>query len=126
MDGVPEVLFAPQGGLFEVLPHPEFATNQTLFLSYAAGTMASNGTRVLRARLVDRKLVDQQIIFDVQPSKDTPVHYGGRLALLDDGILLVTIGDGFSYREAAQDTASLLGKVVRIQPDGSTPADNPF
>jgi glucose/arabinose dehydrogenase len=65
-------------------------------------------------------------IFTVSPLKDTPVHYGGKMQFLPDGTLAMTTGDGFEYREAAQDTFNLMGKVIRINSDGSIPMDNPF
>ncbi|MCY4212887.1 MAG: PQQ-dependent sugar dehydrogenase [Gammaproteobacteria bacterium] len=124
--GVPEVHHMSQGGLFDVLLHPDFERNQTLFLSYAAPPADDNATEILRARLVDGALVDGEVIFSVQPRKPTAVHYGGRMTFLPDGTLLLTSGDGFDFREASQDLGSLLGKTVRIHLDGSIPQDNPF
>ena len=124
--GVPAVHHAGQGGLFDVLPHPDFQDNQTLFLSYAALPADDNATEVMRARLVDGALTDTEVIFATTPRKPSPVHYGGRMAFLDDGTLVLTTGDGFDFREAAQDPMSLLGKTVRIHTDGSIPPDNPF
>ena len=126
ISGVPEVYRMSQGGLFDVLLHADFANNQTLFLSYAAPPADDNATEILRARLVGGALVDGEVIFSVQPRKPTPVHYGGRMAFLPDGTLLLTSGDGFDFREASQDLGSLLGKTIRIHLDGSIPQDNPF
>ncbi len=124
--GVPAVYAHSQGGLFDVLPHPRFAENRLLYLSYAAGTPQSNATRIARARLEGDRLVDLEVIFEVAPRKDTPVHYGGRMAWLRDGTLAMTTGDGFDYREDAQRPGRLLGKIVRLRDDGSVPSDNPF
>lgn len=124
--GVPPVYEAGQGGLFDVLPHPRFAENGLLYLSYAHGNAGANATRVARARLDGDRLTSLDVIFEAAPLKDTPVHYGGRMAWLPDGTLLVTTGDGFDYREWAQKPDTLLGKIVRIRDDGSVPADNPF
>ncbi len=124
--GVPAVYARSQGGLFDVLLHPEYATNQLIYLSYAQGSPQANATQVARARLVDDRLEDLEVIFTVGPTKDTPVHYGGRMVFLGDGTLLITTGDGFDYREQAQNLNALLGKVVRINDDGSIPPDNPF
>ncbi len=123
--GVPEVRFANQGGLLDVLPDREFAENRVLYLSYAAGTRRANGTRLARATLGDG-LQDVREIFAAQPDKPTDAHFGGRMTQLADGSLLLTLGDGFSLREAAQDLRSHLGKIVRVNPDGSVPADNPL
>ncbi len=124
--GVPAVYFAGQGGLHDVVLHPAFSQDSFIYLSYAEGTPDENGTAVARARLVGDMLEDFEVIFRVAPRKDTPVHYGARMAFLADGSLLVTTGDGFDYREAAQDLSSGLGKVIRINDDGSPAAGNPF
>lgn len=124
--GLPAAYVKSQGGLFDILLHPDFATNRTIFLSYAAGTPESNATRVIAATFDGKALSDIRTIFETATKKKTPVHYGGRLALLPDNTLLVTVGDGFDYREQAQNLSSGLGKIVRVNLDGSIPADNPF
>jgi aldose sugar dehydrogenase len=124
--GVPAVYAKSQGGLFDVLPHPRFAENRLLYLSYAAGTPGANTTRIARARLEGDQLVGLKVIFDTAPTKDTPVHYGGRMAWLPDGTLAMTTGDGFDYREDAQRPGTLFGKIVRLRDDGSVPRGNPF
>lgn len=124
--GVPAVHRQSQGGLFDVLPHPDFAENRTVFLSYAALPAEDNATEILRARLVDGALTDAKVIFAVTPRKPTPVHYGGRMTFLADGTLVLTTGDGFDFREAAQDLGNLMGKTVRIDIDGGVPDDNPL
>lgn len=126
IDGVPEVHAASQGGLFEALPDPDFAANGLIYVSFAHGTNEANATRVVRARLDGMRLVDQQVIFTASPLKDTPVHYGGRMAFLPDGSLLIGLGDGFDFREQAQLLDNHFGKIVRINSDGSVPDDNPF
>jgi glucose/arabinose dehydrogenase len=124
--GVPPVVAASQGGLFEALPGPGYAEDGWIYLSYAHGTAENNATRIARARLSEHALIDLQVLFTARPGKDTPVHYGGRMAFLPDGTLLVALGDGFDYREAAQRLDSHLGTIVRLAPDGSVPDDNPF
>ena len=124
--GVPDVYFAGQGGLFDVVLDPDFETNQTIYLSYAHGNQDANATRILRAVLDGNKLRDQEVIFTVEPSKAGALHFGGRIAFLPDGTLLMPTGDGFTYREEAQKLDTLLGKIVRIHRDGSIPDDNPF
>ncbi len=126
LDGVPEVYAAGQGGLLDVVLDPDFASNQRIYLSYAHGTPNANATRVVRARLQNERLSNVQVLFTAQPRKSTPVHYGGRMAFLPDRTLLLGLGDGFDQREAAQDLASHLGKLIRIDRDGNPPADNPY
>jgi glucose/arabinose dehydrogenase len=124
--GVPEVYYAGQGGLFDVLLDPDFAQNRVIYLSFAHGTPEANNTRVVRATFDGKALSNVETIFDASPQKDTPVHYGGRMTLKGDGTLLVTVGDGFDYREDAQRLSNHLGTVVRINRDGTVPEDNPF
>lgn len=126
IDGVPPVYFAGQGGLFDVVLHPDFARNRLVYLSFAEGGPDDNGTAVARGRLAGSTLEDVRIIFRNFSRKDTPVHYGGRMAFLADGSLLLTTGDGFDYREAAQDIASGLGKILRMNDDGTPASGNPF
>jgi aldose sugar dehydrogenase len=126
LEGVPPVFYRGQGGLLDVALHPQFADNGLVYLSYAHGDARANGTRIARARLGAVGLEGLEVIFTAEPSKATPQHYGGSMAFLADGTLLLTTGDGFDYREEAQNVASMLGKTIRIADDGSIPADNPF
>lgn len=124
--GVPRVFEAGQGGLFDVVLHPDFATNRLLFLSYSYGTSRANGTRIARARLDGAMLRDVTPIYTATPLKRGPIHFGGRMQFLPDGTLLLTTGDGFDFREQAQRLSSPLGKIMRITADGKAPRDNPF
>lgn len=124
--GVPEVLASGQAGLFEVLPDRDFAANGLLYLSFAAGSREANSTNVVRARLDRGKLVELKTVFVAKPLKRGNAHYGARMIQLADGSLLLGLGDGFAFREEAQNLRSHLGKIVRINGDGSVPRDNPF
>jgi len=124
--GVPAVHTGSQAGLFDIVLHPNFAQNNIVYLTYAAGTDAANGTQVARARFDGSALQDLQVIFKAAPLKDTNNHFGARMAFLPDGTFALTLGDGFEYREKAQDLSSDLGKIVRLNDDGSVPKDNPF
>lgn len=126
VSGVPSVFNEGQGGLFDVLPHPDFRQNGLIYLSYAHGTRAANGTRVARAKLVGDSLLDVTPIYTAMPLKRGPVHFGGRMLLLPDRTLLLSTGDGFDFREQAQRLDSPLGKVMRITLGGQVPARNPF
>jgi glucose/arabinose dehydrogenase len=81
---------------------------------------------VARARLGDGRLEDVKVIYQQQPKVDGGNHFGSRLVFARDGTLFVTQGDRFAYRERAQDLSVGLGKIMRINPDGSVPRDNPF
>ena len=126
LSGLPNTYVAGQGGYFDIVLDPDFASNQTVYLSFAHGTAAENGTRIIKGTLSDTAIEDIQTIFTVSPLKDTAVHYGGKIIFLADGTLMMTTGDGFEYREAAQARFSLLGKIIRINKDGSVPDDNPY
>lgn len=126
IEGVPEVYFAKQAGLFEVLLDPAFETNQQIYLSYAAGTAEDNQTTVARARLNGDMLEDLTVILAVSPGKDTAHHFGGKLAFLPDGTLLLSVGEGFRYMDKAQQLDNELGKLLRFNADGTAPTDNPF
>lgn len=126
IEGMPEAFVAGQGGLQDVALHPQFARNGLVYVSFAEGTPEANGTAIVRGRLTGNTLEDAEVIFRAAPPKDTPVHYGARMAFLPDTTLLLTIGDGFDYREDAQRLESHLGSIVRLTDDGSVPADNPF
>ena len=104
-----------QGGLFDVIPHPDFASNNLVYLSYAHGEPDANATRVSRATFDGSSLSDLEVIYEATPLKDTPVHYGGRIAFAPDGMLFVTVGERSDapIREEAQDIQSGLGKVFR-------------
>jgi glucose/arabinose dehydrogenase len=125
---VPAVFFAESGqsGLFDVLPDRDFASNGIIYLAYAEGNRQSNATTVARARLNGDSLEEISVIFAAEPRKRLPQHFGGKLAFLPDGTLLLTTGDGFDYRELAQDPFTLLGKTARFNTDGTIPDDNPF
>ena len=125
IENVPEAFVKLQGGLLDVAIHPQFETNSKIYLSLAHGRQKHNTTRVVRATLSGNALTDVEVIFDNTP-KGTAVHYGGRIAFLPDGTLLVTTGEGADYREQAQRLDRVLGKIVRINDDGMIPKDNPF
>ncbi len=126
LSGVPEVYFAGQGGLFDVLPDPGFENNGKIYLSFSAGPPDANATTVVRATLDTSTISGVETVFSANPTKSTPVHYGGRLAWASDGSLLITTGDGFDLREHAQARSNHFGKTIRINPDGTAPAGNPF
>ncbi len=123
--GVPDVLSWNQGGLFDVLPHPDFANNGLLYLSYAHGTRAANATRIARATFDGAALSGLTVLYDAVPEKDTGHHYGARLVWGGDGKLYATIGEGSRYKERAQVMSSSFGSVIRLNEDGSIPDGNP-
>jgi aldose sugar dehydrogenase len=126
LTGVPEVYARGQGGLLDVALSPGFAQDKLVYLSFSEPGPGGAGTAVARGRLGERGLEGTQVIWRQQPKVDGPNHWGSRLVFRPDGTLFVTLGDRFAYRDRAQDLSTTLGKVVRINPDGSVPRDNPF
>ena len=133
--GVPSVMSSGQGGLMDVSIHPRFAENRFLYLTYASGTADANRTRIARARFDGKALQDLRVIFEVSQVKSGTQHFGSRILWLPDGTMLVAIGDGGNppvqlegdlIRKQAQNLRSRLGKIVRLNDDGSIPRDNPF
>ena len=123
--GVPEVLVFNQGGLFDILLHPDFEENGVLYISYAHGTEKANATRIARAVFDGSLLSDLEVLYDAKPLKDTGHHYGARMVWGDDGKLYASIGEGSKYKEKAQDMTSSFGSIIRLNEDGSIPDDNP-
>jgi aldose sugar dehydrogenase len=124
--GVPEVAAGGQGGLLDVALSPGFSTDRLVYLSYSEPGAGGAGTAVARGRLGQRGLEGTQVIWRQHPKVTGTFHWGSRLVFRPDGTLFVTLGDRLTHREAAQDLSVTLGKVVRINADGSVPADNPF
>ena len=128
--GLPEVDARGQGGLLDVALSPSFDTDRTIFWSYAEPREGGNGTSVARGVLsADRTSVSQvQVIFRAQPTYDGTMHFGSRLAFAPDGTLYITTGERSDapMRRYAQQLDSHLGKVLRLNPDGTVPQDNPF
>ena len=124
--GPPNVLQKSDSGLHDVVLDPDFASNRTVYIAFAEGTEESNRTAVWKARLDGEQLVNGQVIFRVNEAKKGPSHPGGRLLFLPDKTLILTVGDGFDYRDKAQDPASHLGKNLRLTRDGRAAPDNPF
>ncbi|MSQ99147.1 MAG: PQQ-dependent sugar dehydrogenase [Xanthomonadales bacterium] len=124
--GLPDdVMVKEDSGLHDIALDPDFATTQTVFIAYAGGDEKANHTSVWRARLAGNHLADGQTIFRVAPDKAGAHHPGGRILFLPDKTFLLTVGDGFDDRDAAQDLSSDLGKILRLDRGGKPPADNP-
>ncbi|MBB5944425.1 PQQ-dependent sugar dehydrogenase [Xanthomonas sp. 3307] len=131
ISGVPAVAYGGQGGLGDVLPHPGFAKNGWVYLSYAEpGSGDTRGAAVMRAKLTldtsgGGTLSQQQVIWRQQPKVSGNGHFGHRLAFGPDGKLWISSSERQKF-DPAQDMSGNLGKIVRLNDDGSVPADNPF
>ncbi|HEX6105120.1 MAG TPA: PQQ-dependent sugar dehydrogenase [Gemmatimonadales bacterium] len=126
LDGVPPALKSEDSGLLDLALDPRFEENRLVYLSFAEGTAEANRTALFRFRLDGDRLTDGRVIFRAAPDKKGPAHPGSRIAFLPDETLLLSIGDGYDYREQAQDLGSGLGKLVRLDREGRPPPGNPF
>ena len=128
--GLPPVDARGQGGLLDVVVGPTFAADRLIYWSYAEPREGGNATSVARGRLSDdgSRVENVQVIFRALPAYDGGAHFGSSLAFDGAGHLFVTLGDRSDrpMRPQAQDLSSHMGKTIRINADGSVPADNPF
>jgi glucose/arabinose dehydrogenase len=124
--GVPEVRITALGGLLDVLPHPQFAENGLIYLSYTKGGEGNLATTAFtRARLDGKALKDAKEIFVADNWSNSPTNFGGRMVFGRDGKLYTAIGER-QEQDRAQNTMLHGGKVLRLNEDGTAPADNPF
>lgn len=126
---LPELFVSGQSGLFEVSLAPDFAQSREFFISYSCGSLSANTTCLARAELsTNAPFTTAHVvqIFVAEPLRKGAAHYGGRMAWLPDDTLVLTLGDGFDYREEAQNLNNHFGKTVRLLRDGTAAADNLF
>jgi glucose/arabinose dehydrogenase len=130
ISGVPEVAYGGQGGLGDVVLHPRFEANDLVYLSYAEAGPGGAGAAVARARLVldpagGGRLEALEVVWRQEPKVSGQGHYGHRIAFDRDGMLWITSGERQKF-DPAQDLQSTLGKIIRLNDDGSVPPGNPF
>lgn len=125
--GLPEAYTEGQAGYLGIALAPDFETSRMIYVSYSKGDDAANAAAVIRGRLSEdgRILENVEEIFWAD-RRDTAYHYGSRLQFANDGTLFVSLGEGFKYMKDSQSPANTHGTIVRINADGSIPADNPF
>jgi glucose/arabinose dehydrogenase len=125
ISGLPPVAAIGQGGLLDVLLHPDYRENGWIYLSYVAAGAGGYGTEVLRGQLTDHTLRNVQVLFRMQPKSTRGHHFGSRLLFDRKGYLYITLGDRGDM-ERAQRMDDHAGSVIRLHDDGRVPADNPF
>ena len=129
--GVPAVVASGQGGLLDVVVHPDFAKNRYVYLTYSKPVAGGSTTALYRATFQNDALVDGKDLF-VAETKGRPGHFGSRIAFDGKGHLFLTVGErqiapeGDLTKHPAQDLSNHHGKVIRLNEDGSVPSDNPF
>lgn len=126
LGGTPEVFNQGQGGLLDVALDPDFENNRLVYLSFAEPGASNTATSALgRGRLEGESIQDFTVIFRQEPMVEGPNHFGGRIVFSPQGHLFFTLGERFKF-EPAQELSNHLGTIVRLNPDGSIPEDNPF
>jgi aldose sugar dehydrogenase len=125
IEGLPEVWAHGQGGLLDVVLHPNYNENQWLYLAYSARGPQGGNTAIARAKLQGNQLVELQQLFHGQPTTGSGAHFGCRIVFDQDNYLFFTIGDR-GQQDNAQKLDNHNGKVFRIHDDGRIPSDNPF
>ncbi|PZU95321.1 MAG: hypothetical protein DCE90_12990 [Pseudanabaena sp.] len=132
---LPNLFVSGQAGLMDIALHPKFSENKLVYFTYASGDAQANRTSILRAKFDGKSFNDPKVILEVKPDKSGNQHFGSRIAWLPDNTMLIAIGDGGNppleldgelIRVQAQKLDSHLGKILRINDDGSIPKDNPF
>ena len=125
VSGLPNIRQHGQGGLLDVVLHPDFANNRWVYFSFAEPGARGFGTAVARGQLTDDRLTNVEIIFRMEPKSSEGRHFGSRLVFDRDGYLFITLGDR-GDRPRAQALDDHAGSVIRLHDDGQIPADNPF
>ncbi len=123
--GLPDIRQHGQGGLLDVVLHPDFAHNRLVYFSFAESGPGGFGTAVARGRLEEHRLSQVEVIYRMQRKTGTRHHFGSRLVFDGNGYLYITQGDR-GDRPRAQDLSDHAGSLIRLNDDGSIPGDNPF
>jgi glucose/arabinose dehydrogenase len=125
ISGLPDVVSQGQGGLFDVVLHPEYAQNVWVYWSYNAPGAGGWGTALARGKLQGWRMTEVQVLFSMQPKTRSSQHFGGRIVFDKAGMLYLTLGDR-GDKDRAQQLDDHAGSVIRLHDDGRVPADNPF
>ena len=125
IDGLPEVVSHGQGGLFDVVLHPQYAQNGWIYWAYNAPGPGGWGTALARGKLQGQRMTDVQVLFSMQPKTRSGFHFGGRIVFDQAGFVYLTLGDR-GDKDRAQKMDDHAGSVIRLHDDGRVPANNPF
>lgn len=126
LNGVPDVAAVNQGGMLDIALDPDFADNRTVYFCYSKPGEGGSSSSVARATLNDKTLTEVTTVFTAAPLIDNGFHFGCRLAFDSAQQLYISLGDRYKYMDEAQNTNNHFGSIVRVNKDGSVPADNPF
>lgn len=128
IENLPEIYNRGQGGLMDIELHPNYVENGWIYFSYASpkGDGKGGNTAIMRAKLKNNQLVDQQMLYKAEPNSTKGQHFGSRIEFDNDGFLFFSIGERGNRDENPQDITRDGGKIYRLHDDGSIPTDNPF
>ena len=126
--GVPEVYYKGQGGLLDIVLHPNYKENGWIYLSYSSadGKERGGNTAIIRAKLLDNELVEKQVLYKATPNSTRGQHFGSRIVFDTNGFLFFSIGERGDRDRNPQDITRDCGKIYRLYDDGRVPDDNPF
>jgi glucose/arabinose dehydrogenase len=122
---LPEVIANGQGGLFDVVLHPQHAQNGWIYWAYNAPGTGGWGTALARGKLQGQRMTEVQVLFSMQPKTRSAHHFGGRIVFDATGMVYLTLGDR-GDKDRAQKLNDHAGSVIRLHDDGRVPNDNPF
>jgi glucose/arabinose dehydrogenase len=125
IEGLPLSIERGQGGLFDVVLHPNYAQNGWIYWAYNAPGPGGWGTALARGKLKGHRMTEVQVLFSMQPKTRSSQHFGGRIVFDTAGMLYLTLGDR-GDKDRAQKLDDHAGSVIRLHDDGRVPADNPF
>jgi aldose sugar dehydrogenase len=125
IENVPAVYVNGQGGLLDIVAHPDYATNGWIYLTYAKPVGDGGATTLARTKLEGNKFVSFEELFTAQPAVNSEVHFGSRIVFDGKGYVFFSSGER-GTKENAQNLGNHLGKVLRLHEDGKIPTDNPF
>ena len=125
VEGLPEIVASGQGGLLDVVLHPQYEKNGWIYWSYNAPGAGGWGTAMARGKLQGGRMTDVQVLFSMEPKTRAGHHFGGRIVFDNKGFVYLTLGDRGDMPRA-QRMDDHAGSVIRLHDDGRVPADNPF
>lgn len=125
LQGLPDIEAQGQGGLLDVVVHPDYKSNGWIYFTYSSPDGNNTSTTLARAQIEDLELTNLEVLYTQNPSQNPGRHYGSRIALPGDGTVLITIGER-GLKQPSQDLNDPAGSTIRLLEDGSIPSDNPF
>ena len=125
ISGLPKIIAGGQGGLFDVVLHPQYSKNGWIYFAYSEAGKGGWGTALARGKLVGHQMTDVQVLFSMEPKTRSNQHFGGRIVFDEAGYMYLTLGDRGEMARA-QLLGDHAGSIIRLHDDGRVPKDNPF